>query len=184
MHQFNPRWDDSSAEGPDLGDFQFSETRDVIDYCEQDRASLWRTWPEMWHLDDEGRLRCSTHGSSILCSVQDYADNPRKFMAGRRIDVGHPCPSRWVMIEPRHELDEHYAVTEADAEAFVRLSKACDHRGITLLDVVILNQDPCWWSMRELTTGTTAWPTPSPRRRPPTRDNTVDGLTDGARHHL
>lgn len=167
MHEFIPRWPDSLDldDLPRVGDYTFIDTRDVVAYCETERTSLWRNWPEIWHLDDEGRFRCSTKGSSICCSILDYAAAPRRFFMGREIDLGYPCPDRWVMIESRHEWHEHYAVTEADAAAFVRLGKSCARRGVTLLDVVILNQEPRWWSLRELTTGTTAWPAPRPRRR-------------------
>lgn len=167
MHEFIPRWPEALADDtpPLVGDYRFTDTRDVVDYCERERTSLWRNWPEMWHLDDEGRFQCYTKGSSILSSVQDYAAAPRRFFEGREFEPRPECPDRWVMIEPRHEWHEHYAVTEADAAAFVRLSKSCARRGVMLLDVLILNQEPRWWSMRELATGTTAWPEPRKRRR-------------------
>jgi hypothetical protein len=48
MHAFVPRWDDSaSIYPPDIGEFRFHSALDVIRYCEQDRTSTWRMWPEL-----------------------------------------------------------------------------------------------------------------------------------------
>jgi hypothetical protein len=166
MHDFIPRWDDSTEDDcPDIGTLVFTDTLDVVDYCERNRVALWRNWPEIWHLDDDGRFRCYTRGGSFHSSVRDYAAAPRYLFHCRETSLGYECPDRWVIIEPRHEWHDHYAVTEADAAAFVRLQKSCKRRGVTLLDVLILNQEPRWWSLRELTTGSTAWPAPRRRRR-------------------
>ena len=48
-------------------------------------------------------------------------------------------------------------VTEGDAQSFIALRSSLARFGITLLDVVIINEEFQWWSLHELTSGTTAW---------------------------
>ena len=44
-----------------------------------------------------------------------------------------------------------------DAQAFNALRSSRAQFDITLLDVVIINEEFQWWSLHELTSGTTAW---------------------------
>jgi hypothetical protein len=171
MHAFVPRWDDSaSVYPPDIGEFRFHSALDVIRYCEQDRTSTWRTWPELWHLDDSGAFVCYSKGSSFE-SVRTFAERPADLLRCRDFDVDDSCPDWWVVIEARHPYTEdRYRVDEGDAAAFVELRRGLARRGVTLLDVVILNQDNQWWSLHEITTGTPSWPRPtsgSASRHPP-----------------
>jgi hypothetical protein len=157
MHTFQPRWGDSAHDGPpEIGDFLFTSTLDVVRYAELDRASTWRTWPELWHLDDTGAFRCYSKGSSCD-SVRTFAKRPAELLRCRDFDVDDSCPDRWVIIEPRHPELRCYRVDEGDAAAFVKLRRALARRRVTLLDVIILNEENQWWSLHELTTGTT-WP--------------------------
>lgn len=72
--------------------------------------------------------------------------------------VGQPCPDYWVVLEPRHRWDpDRYEVTEGDAQAFVGLRRELARLGVTLLDVVVFDEDLHWWSLHELTSGSTAW---------------------------
>ena len=43
-------------------------------------------------------------------------------------------------MTPRHSCRRHYAVTEGDAKAFVRLRAGLLEFGVNLLDVVVLDQ--------------------------------------------
>jgi hypothetical protein len=168
VHAFVPRWDTgATSDLPDIGNYHFRSALDVIDYCEQDSTSTWRSWPLLWHLDDTGAFVCYSKGSSFD-SVRTFAQRPAGLLRCRGFDVDDSCPNRWVIVESRHPYDEErYRVDEGDAAAFVKLRRGLARRGVTLLDVVILNQDLQWWSLNELTTGTTTWP--SPRARPAAR---------------
>jgi hypothetical protein len=52
------------------------------------------------------------------------------------------------------ELDQ---VDESDAHAFLDLRQGLARHGITLLDVMVFDQEFHWWSLHELTSGTTRW---------------------------
>jgi len=76
----------------------------------------------------------------------------------RLVPTDEPCPDYWVVIEPRQRWHgDRYDVTEGDAQAFIALRSSLARFGITLLDVVIINEEFQWWSLHELTSGTTAW---------------------------
>jgi hypothetical protein len=96
--------------------------------------------------------------------VRTFAKRPGDLLRCRDFDVDDSCPDRWVIIEPRQPYaDDRYRVDEGDAAAFVKLRRGLARRSVTLLDVVILNQDNQWWSLHAITTGTPAWPRPSGR---------------------
>lgn len=79
----------------------------------------------------------------------------------RLVPTGVPCGNDWVVIEPRHPWADDGEVYEHDAARFVRLRSSLARRGIRLLDVVVFDQTPRWWSLHELTSGTTAWDFPA-----------------------
>jgi hypothetical protein len=80
----------------------------------------------------------------------------------RETPVYPPCPNNWVMLEPRHPYQEdEYEVSEEDARAFIILRGRLAVYGISLLDVVVFDQDRHCWSLHELTSGTTAWTFPT-----------------------
>lgn len=160
MHTYQRRWpeDFSDWAGPDLTELQFRDAHDLARYAELEPVLAWRTWPEVWHLDDEGRFRCMSKGSS-LDSVRRFAEHPEDMLACREVPVEPPCPNRWLVIEPRHPwLDDCYEVSEDDARAFLRLRRRLARHDIVLLDVVVFNQEFQWWSLHELTNGSTTWP--------------------------
>lgn len=76
---------------------------------------------------------------------------------------GEVCPDYWLLADFRHERwDRRLEVTEADAAAFVRLRKGLARHGVRLLDAIVIADDrPRWWSLNELTTGTTEWEFPA-----------------------
>jgi hypothetical protein len=159
MHTYQRRWPEvfSDWRGPRRGSIQFRDALDVAHYAELDPVLAWRTWPEVWHLDDEGRFRCSSRGSS-LDSVREFAKRPAEMLLCREEPVDPPCPSRWLVIEPRHPwLGDRYEVSEDDARAFLRLRRGLACHSIVLLDVMVFDQEFHWWSLHELTSGTTTW---------------------------
>ena len=90
--------------------------------------------------------------------MRTYADRPRDLLRCREVPVPEPCPDRWVIIEPRHPwLGDAYKVTEDDARAFLVLRRRLARAGVVLLDVMVFDQEFHWWSLHELTTGTTRW---------------------------
>ena len=127
-------------------------------FAELDPVTTWRTWPQLWHLDDDGMFCCESAGSS-LDSVRTFAARPDELLACRETDLGCLCPDRWVMIESRHEWHRWCRVGKGDVDSFVTLRRTLAGNGITLLDVVVFDQDRHWWSLHELTSGSTTWPT-------------------------
>lgn len=159
MHRFQPMWpeDLKGFEPPDVTDFLYRDARDVVEYSSQDNLTTWRTWPEVWHLDATGRWCCSSRGTSID-SVREFAESPADMLDCRLESTGDLCPDHWVIIESRRSWwPERYDVTEGDALAFVTLRASLAWLGVDLLDVVIFRDDLRWWSLHELTCGTTAW---------------------------
>ena len=101
-------------------------------------------------------MRCSSKCSSID-DVQTIAEMPERVLDCRDVDTGDACPNYWLLIESRRKILRRTDVTEADAAAFVSLRRSLAEHGIALLDDVIVNEQFQWWSLNELTSGTTAW---------------------------
>ena len=146
---------------PQLTSFVYRDALDVVRYSELEPLTTWYTYPHAWHLDDGGVWRCCSKGSSFD-SVRRYADEPEIMLHCRETPVKPPCPNNWVMLEPRRPYrEDEYQVSEEDARAFIILRGRLAVYGISLLDVVVFDQDKHWWSLHEVTSGTTAWTFPS-----------------------
>jgi len=159
MHQYERQWPDDRSDWspPSPTDFTYRDARDVARYAASNSLTTWCTWPDIWHLDVGGNWHCCSQGST-LDSVQRFAEAPRRLLDCRAMPTGDRCPDHWVVIEPRHPyLLQTYDVTEADVEAFLVLRQSLATLGVNLLDVLVVHQDYRWWSLHELTTGTTAW---------------------------
>jgi hypothetical protein len=159
MHTYTKRWNDDERDydQPSYDDFHFRGLDDLIRWAELDRTTAWRTWPEIWHLDDDGAFRCGSKGSSFE-GVHTYAKEPGRLLDCRWYMPRDDCPDRWLIIEARHPWDEPYRVDESDAAAFLELRHGLEEYAITLLDVVVFDQEFHCWSLHELTTGSTTWP--------------------------
>ena len=167
MHRFTPHWPQNSPERvPFLpSDFVYRDARDVVHYAEQEPLSVWYTRPDVWHLDSGGRWHCCGNGST-LDSIRSYAKHPSALLECRWYEPRPDCPDFWVIVEPRQLwLRSPVEVTEADAQAFLSVRRTLAQYGITLLDTVVLTDDFRWWSLHELTSGTTAWSFTPVRRR-------------------
>jgi hypothetical protein len=159
MHRYTPRWSDTTAtwDVPDLDQFVFRDAVDFIEYAAVDRLTTWYTYPWLWHLDTSGRARCFSKGSS-LDDVQRFAAEPERVVECRPTSPGDECPPYWLIIESRQQwLPRGCDVTEADAAAFIDLRRSLAAFGITLLDDIVVNEQFEWWSLHELTAGTTVW---------------------------
>jgi len=168
VHTYQPLWpqDRKDWRPPRLDSFTFRSADDVGAYAALDALNIWYAYPHIWHLTDHGRFDCCSKGSS-LDPVARFAEHPEELLECRWTDVEPECPDNWVILEPRHEwLADRYEVTEDDARAFVQLRRALQENGISLLDAVIFDQEFHWWSLHELTSGTTVWPTAPKRSRP------------------
>ncbi len=159
MHRFTPQWPKNFSGRIPLSpaDFAYRDALDVVHFAEREELTLRYNRPDIWHLDSQGRWRCCGNGSS-LDTLQRYAKDPRALLASRWYEPRSDCPDYWVIVEPRQEwrcgpID----VTEDDARAFLAIRRTLAERGITLLDAVVLGDDFRWWSLHELTSGTTAW---------------------------
>ncbi len=174
MHRYRPLWSENPDERVPVSCFDnpFRDALDVEQLAERDATTTWRTWPEVWHLDEEGRFRCGSKGSTGE-TVRTYAEEPGRLLECRLTWTGSRCPDHWVIIEPRHRHHaDVYEVTEGDAQAFVLLRRQLARSQVNLLDVVVFHQEHRWWSLHELTSGTTAWsfaPVVRPLRRPARR---------------
>lgn len=143
---------------PSIGSLHFHEAGDVVAVAQVDRSMGWMTWPEVWHLDHEGRVQCYSKGSSLE-SIRSWADDSsplrRARLEGLRDDG---CADRWVIVESRPSWrHEQPTVDESDAEAFGRLRRSMSSFGVSLLDVVIFDDQRHWWSLHQLTSGTDRW---------------------------
>jgi hypothetical protein len=180
MHRYTPRWSetDSERDVPSRDGRTFRDAHDFIEYAADDRLTTWYTYPWMWHLDESGRARCFSKGSS-LCDVQLFAQEPERVVECRMVGTDCACPPYWLMIESRQSWRTRGAdVTEADAAAFLDLRRTLATYGISLLDDIVVDEQFHWWSLHELTAGTTVWdftppdrtlPMERARNRPPHR---------------
>jgi hypothetical protein len=159
VHRYTPRWSETTAtrDVPDLDEFVFRDAVDFIEYAAVDRLTTWYTYPWLWHLDQSGRARCFSKGSS-LDDVQTFAAEPERVVDCRLDSPGDECPPYWLIIESRPQwLPRGCDVTEGDAAAYIDLRRSLAGCGITLLDDIIVSEQFEWWSLHELTAGTTAW---------------------------
>ena len=142
---------------PSLAEFRFADALDVVAYAEIDLSIGKLTWPETWHLDDDGVMQCAVKGSSLDTLIRwayDPSDLVRSRGEGRDEDGG--CTDRWLIVDSR-PVGFRDAPDEADTWAFLELRQQLASIGVKLLDAVVFDDAGHWWSMHELTSGTTAW---------------------------
>ena len=158
MHTYEQRWSDDPARRtlPKLGDFRFTGPLDVVAYAELDPVLKWRNSPEVWHLDSNGRFRCGSQGSSFD-SVRTFADDLDGLLA--------LPPDRARLAVPEQVADPRVPSPVARALPGRRGRRAgvpgppprLVGYGITLVDVMVFDQEFHWWSLHELTTGSWSW---------------------------
>lgn len=143
---------------PPIETYQFRGALDLVELARIDRSIGWKTWPEVWHLDDEGSF-CCYYSASTLDSIQSWAADPSPLRRSRTEGQRNGgCADHWVVVDSRPRwLPGKENVNESDAEAFLRLRSELDGIGVHLLDVVVFDDQQHWWSLHELTSGTTTW---------------------------
>lgn len=157
MHTYD-RPEPSADALPSIRAFRFNDALDLVAYAELDATIGWKTWPEAWHLDAAGLFECYYKASSCDSLVR-WARDPSGLYRSRREGLARGgCTQRWVIVDSRPVwLNDPPIVSEADAEAFLRVRRHLRRVGVHLLDCVVFDDDGHWWSMHELTSGTTAW---------------------------
>ena len=145
----------------DIDTHPFRCPDDVVDWARRHPTVGWMTWPEAWHLDENGTFCCYSKGSS-LDSLKGWADDASDLRRAREegLRTGG-CADSWLIIDsrPRWRRDGP-TVDEGDVEAFLRLRPRLTALGVTLVDVMVFDDECHWWSLHELTTGTTTWAPP------------------------
>ena len=149
--------DPTSGPPPSISAFRFVDALDVVRWAELDCTIGWQTRPDVWHLNDSGEFSCYQK-CSTLDSIRQWAKNAPPMCRARPEPARADCPDRWVVVESRPSwLHDQPIVDERDGEAFLTLRRKLVRDGITLLDAVLFDDEGHWWSMHELTTGTTSW---------------------------
>ena len=85
---------------PSFADFRFNDALDVVAFAELDLSIGLNTWPDVWHLDDEGQLACAGSGSSCD-TIKRWALDPRSLLDARRAGLASAdgCADRWVIVD-------------------------------------------------------------------------------------
>lgn len=150
---------EAAADGklPDLETYRFNDALDVVAWASVDHTIGWATWPEVWHLDGDGRFQCyfkASSGDSIRRWANDPSSLFRSRAEGRRT---RGCANRWLIVESRPRWLHDDTINEEDARAFLATRSHLAGIGVHLVDAVIFDDARHWWSLHEVTTGDTAW---------------------------
>src|SRR5438105_4531026 len=137
MHTYRALWTEGSVGAlPDILEYRFNDALDVIAWAEHDRTIGWKTWPEVWHLDDEGAF-CCYYKASSLDSIRGWAGDPSGLHRSRRegLATGH-CPRRWLIVESRQRWWYDPVIEEGDVKAFLAVREELSTIGLALVDTV------------------------------------------------
>ena len=69
---------------PPIGSFRFRCAEDVVRFAQHNPSMGATTWPETWHLDEDGLL-CCYHRGSTIDSIRSLADDPSELREVRAI---------------------------------------------------------------------------------------------------
>ena len=135
--------------------------------CAEDVVAKAARWPmfgrgtcaEVMHLDELGHTECGWRPSSFqsLLYWNEHREDLTKALLHARLErCDH---ERWLVVDSRPTSlgDLCPPVSEADAKAFTEIRMWLGERGVELVDTVVFDDQQHWWSMRELTMGTTRW---------------------------
>ncbi len=144
------------AHPPPIESTPFRDVLDIVARAEVDPVIGWSTCPEVWHLDERGIFRCYYKGSS-LCSIRRWVEDPSPLHRSRRVGLLEGgCGDTWVVVDSRPRWI-HPPPGEADIAAFLTVRASLEPLGVSLVDCVVFDDDQHWWSLHELTAGTTRW---------------------------
>ena len=184
MHTFTPAWTELSDEPPPIVDYRFRSADDVIAYCQHEPLSVLSTYPELWHLDEDGQFVCCSKGTT-LSTLEYMAEHPSWLLDCREFDADDSCPNQWVIVAPRPGwLFDGKAIGSVEIDAFIELRRwLWRNEQLHLLDYVAIDDCGHWWSLNELVCGTRIWnPPPLEACRPATGPSStnVDEVRDSA----
>ena len=137
--------------------FRFGSAIDVVEYVRQDAYFFYGLYPRLWHLDDLGAPRCETRCSSCD-GIRSWPEFPHSLYAswGEGLKTGE-CPPRWLIVEPWWRPDDGLP-NEGDVACYSQIAELLSDLDVNLVDAVLIDKDRgSWWSMHELTTGSTKW---------------------------
>jgi hypothetical protein len=136
---------------PDITAFRFRAPLDVVEFARHDRNIGWATWPEVWHLDEDGRFRCYFKASSLDRLVR-WADKPWPLHRSRQegLQSAEGCAPNWLIIENRTHARTDIPPSELDAHAYLVVREDLASIGVHLVDVMIFDGDFHWWSLHDL----------------------------------
>ncbi len=144
---------------PNLGDFHFHGALDVAAYAEHDwlhpvadvagdLAPRRRWGVPLWVEGLQPRLSAHVRGVTRKTC----------FAAARSSSTSLVLTAGSSSSPAIHGARRDTASDEGDGQAFVTLRRSLDEGyGITLLDVMVFDQEFHWWSLHELTSGSTTW---------------------------
>lgn len=143
---------------PSFADLRFRDALDVVAYAELDLGIGLHTWPEVWHLDEDGGLTCAGPRSSCNTMKRWARGEGDLYEVRRNPPAGVRCGDRWVIVDSRRKgFYDPPTVDEGDVRAFGDLRRKLTRVGVDLVDAVVFDDDGHWWSLHELTSETTAW---------------------------
>jgi hypothetical protein len=153
-----------SALSLSLAELELHGPLEVVAWAELDSTIGWKTWPEVWHLDEGGRLRCCYQASS-LDSIRGWSDDVSPLLRSRREGVRTGgCADRWLIIESRAAGHGPGRPDGSDAEALLVIRSALEPLGVVVVDAMVFDNDGHWWSMQEAATGALSWPLRAPEQ--------------------
>jgi hypothetical protein len=137
---------------PDIGAYRFRSPADVVEFARHDATIGWATWPDVWHLDADGRFHCYFKASSCD-GIRRWADDPYGLLRSRRDGLRSPdgCAPNWLIVENRTlAWRKDVPPSELDVQAFLAVRAEMASIGVNLVDAMIFDDDCHWWSMHDL----------------------------------
>jgi len=157
MHTYEPLWTDDQRTWKYVGGEPVRGVEDIARAAPHDPGFGRTTYPETLHLDAEGRFRCYMNMSSFE-GLRRWEADLRSLDDAWDLGAGRRCGANWLIIESRQRwMHDGPSIDERDARAFLTVKKAMAEVGMNILDVIIANDQNQWWSLHELTMGTTEW---------------------------
>lgn len=136
---------------------------DLVAWASTEPAFGAREDLTVWHLDGGGEVTC-WHEACSMTTLVAWAVEPSALVAARLsgLDRGG-CGDRWLITDSRTRFSVAPVPPDGDdVAAFLSLRSELADIGVDLLDAVVFDDTGHWWSMRELTMGTSDWPPVGP----------------------
>lgn len=146
---------------PPWDDMRLERAEDIVDLARADILMGRQLFPEVYSLDERGAV-LTWYPGTTLDTIGRWAERPEPLVCARgRRPPGPGQRERWVVIDSRPVWFKWPPPSEADAETFLRLRRVLLDHGVALLDVVVFDDELHWWSLTELTSGSTTWAKPA-----------------------